>query len=425
MGVCCTRQQEVNFDIKNCIQYSPEEANGIMRSEVKPELKLEENKLEIGEEEIQLTKIINRLQYFHKNKVQIFTEIELFNLAIYYKDNYINSEYLIFDMRISSEQKEDYLKKIKHINYTYEQIKNIRKIKKFEVLQAFIDYKKIIIIIPQYYLNPRNNSEGYKKVEDYPVDLCELLYNINNTISFKILNSCLNNEEEKTEKFKEYLSVFHSYDIIPFILFTYKHMTTFYKEGFFFINFFNKNIFSFEDYINNLNNTKNNQNNNFGKKIESNLKHKFLSEMSITTIFNIDNDIKNMKNSLEIKDFHYQRYIYKEININKNNIKNEPMNINSICEWLKQEIIKGHSCYFNIENYDLNNINNDDDKRENNWIFIIIILITLVTEVEYSSVIDYLREKIIYIDNIDKEFEENVDESEISDTLDQINLESF
>ena len=412
MGGCCARQQEVNFDFKNSVQYSSEETNGIMRKLLKPELKLEENKLEISEEEVQLSKIISSLQYFYGNKVKIFTEIELFNLAIYYKENYINSEYLIFDMRVSSEQKEDYLKKIKHINYTFEQIKNIKKIKKFDVLRSFIDNKKIIIIIPEYYLNPKNNCEGYKKVEDYPIELCDLLYNINDTICFKILNTCLNKSEDRSEKFEEYLSVFHSYDIIPFILFTYKHVTTFYKEGYFFISFLDKQIFSFEDYINNLNNSKNDKENNFVKINESHLKYKFLNEMNITTIVNIDNEIRS---SFEIKEFQYHRNEFKEIIINKNDIKNEIMNIISICEWLKQEIKKGHSCYFNIQNYFLEN--DDDNFQENNWIIIIIILITLLAEVDYKSVIDYLREKMIYIDNINNELDQIINEAEITDIL--------
>ena len=61
-----------------------------------------------------------------KKKVGTISLIELFNLAIYNKESFRNNEYIIYDMRRSSEQKEDFLKRIKHINYTYEQIKNIK-----------------------------------------------------------------------------------------------------------------------------------------------------------------------------------------------------------------------------------------------------------------------------------------------------------
>lgn len=418
MGGCCQRTENINIDKNNSYNYTPEETNGVMKTITKPELKLEENKLELTEEELQLTKIINRLKYLFSEKVKIFTEIELFNLAIYYKENYINSDYVIFDMRISSEQKEYYLKKIKHINYTFDQIKNIKKIKKFELLHSFIDNKKVIIIIPNYYLNQNNNCEGYKKVEEYPVELCNLLYDINNNISFKILNTSLSNKDNKnnkSEKFEDFLSVFHSYDIVPYILFTYNHLTTFYKEGYFFISFLNNQIFSFEDYISNMQKPKKEENTNNGKANELGLKDKFLSEMNITTIFNIDNSLEK---EFEIKDYQYQKNVFKEIIINKNDIKKEIIQVNAICDWLRQEIKKGHSCYFNVENFLINDNDNANENQESNWIFVIIILMTLVTEVDHTSVLDYLKEKMIYIEKLDKVFaNNNINEEEISETL--------
>ena len=413
MGGCCTRKEYLNNDNITSYKY-PEETNNIMKTSTIPELKFEENKLEYNEEELQLSKIINQLKYLYNGKVKIFTEIELFNLAIYYKENYINSDYLIFDMRISNEQKEYYLKKIKHINYTFDQIKNIKKINKSELLQSFIDNKKIIIIIPKYYLDQKNNSEGYKKVEEYPIDLCNYLFNINNNISFKILNTYLDIKSKKAEKYENYLSVYHSYDIIPYILFSYNHMTTFYKEGYFFISFFKNQIFTFEDFINNLQNQNNreNKNNNITKSNEIELKEEFLNEMKVTTIFNIDNSLKK---GLNVIDYQYQKSVFKEIVINKNDIKIKTIQISEICDWLKQEIKKGHSCYFNIENFLLND--NDNENYEYNWIFVIIIVITLITEVDYTSVIEYLKEKMVYIERIDKIFEYNINKGEISDTL--------
>ena len=415
MGGCCTRNEYLNLDKNTSFKYPTEEPSNIMQISTKPELKLEQNKLQLTDEEIELNKIIQKLENKFKGKVKKFTEIELFNLAIYYRENYIDSDYLIFDMRVSSDQKEYYLKKIKHINYTFDQIKNIKQIKKFEFLQSFIDSKKIIIIIPEFYLNPSNNKEGYKKVEEYPIEICDLLYNINNNICFKILNTCFNNSSNNSDKFEEYLSVFYSYDIVPFILFTYKHLTTFYREGYFFISFLKKKIFSFENYINNLqkqkiNNDYKKQNNK--DKNELDIKDKFLTEMNITTIFNIDN---NLNREFEINDYQYEKNVFKEIIINKNDIKKEIIQVNSIIEWLKQEIKKGHSCYFNIDNFLLNEKNKDNHK--NNWIIIIIVLITLVTEVGYTYVIEYLKEKMIYIKNPDKIFGDNINDDEISEIL--------
>ena len=407
MGGCCARQQEINFEAKNSIQYSFEEPSRIIKNISKPELKFEENKLEINDEEIELAYIIKTLQSKYEDKVKIITEIELFNLAIYYKENYINSDYLIYDMRSSCEQTEDYLKKIRHINYTFDQIKNIQKIKKESKLKEFINLKKIIVIIPEQYLNKETKGR-------YPLDLCERLYNINDTICFKILNKCINKSEDRNDKLEEYLSVFHSYDFIPFILFTYKHVTTLYKEGYFFISFLNKPIFSFEDYINNISNINNihtstgSVNFNCSTNNELNLKYKFFDDLNITTIFNVDN---NLEMTFDIKEYQFQKSQFKEIYLNKNDLKNKVSQMASILEWIKQEVRKGHSFYFNIQNFP------SDPSNDNNWIFVIVILMSLVVEVEYNSVIDYLKEKMIYIDKIDEILECNINDEEISDTL--------
>ena len=405
MGGCCARQQEVFFDKTNCFQYSTDEVIKI-NSAVKPELKID-RKTNSNEEEAQLSRIISELKKMFKDRVATITEIELFNLAIYNKESFINNDYLIFDMRKSSEQKEEYLKRIKHINYTYEQVKKIEKINKLEILHNFIHNKTIILIIPEYYLNSKNNKEGFRRVETYPVELCHLLYDINDTIDFKILNCCINMSEEHPNKFEEYLSSFHSYDIIPFILFSYMHVTTFFREGYFFISFLNQQLFHFESYVNYLNHSESNEIN------ELFYKNKFLSDMNITCIISIDNYSQKLFN---IKEYPYLNTSYKEIIINKNDVKIKKDGIIEICNWIKQEILKGHSCYFNIENYnnerESNNIN-----INNSWIFVIIVLITIIAEVEYYTVINYLKEKMIFIENINELLGDNINKEEIINTL--------
>ena len=408
MGGCCARQQEVYFDKKNCFQYSTDEIIKI-KSVIKPELNSDKKKGNIKIEDLQLAKIINSIKNKYKEKIKTITEIELFNLAIYNKESFINNDYLIFDMRKSSDQKEEYLKRIKHINYTYEQIKKIEKINKFEILRNFIDHKTIILIIPEYYLNPKNDKEGYIKVETYPEELCSLLYNINDSICFNILNSWFNKSGEQTNKFEEYLSVFHSYDIIPFILFSYLHLSTFDKEGYFFISFLNQQIFSFDDYINFLNQSDKYEDVN-DEINELALKNKFLNDMNITCIVCIDNDPRNF---FEVNDYSYQKNNFKEIIIKKNDIKDKKELFLPICEWLKEEIKKGHSCYFNVKNL-YNDKNNSNTNH--NWIYIVIIIMTIVTEVEYFSIINYLIEKMIYIDNIN-EIISNINKDELIQIL--------
>ncbi len=414
MGGCCARQQEVYFDKKNCFQYSTDEIIKI-KSVIKPELNSDKKKGNIKVEDLQLAKIIINIKNKYKEKIKTITEIELFNLAIYNKESFINNDYLIFDMRKSSDQKEEYLKRIKHINYTYEQIKKIEKINKLEILRNFIDHKTIILIIPEYYLNPKNDKEGYIKVETYPEELCNLLYNINDSICFNILNSWFNKSEEQTNKFEEYLSVFHSYDIIPFILFSYLHLSTFYKEGYFFISFLNQQIFSFDDYINFLNQSDKYEDVN-DEINELALKNKFLNDMNITCIVCIDNDPRNF---FEINDYSYQKNNFKEIIIKKNDIKEKKELFLPICEWLKEEIKKGHSCYFNVKNL-YNDQSNSNSNTNHNWIYIVIIIMTIVTEVEYFSIINYLIEKMIYIDNIN-EIISNINKDELIQILTYLN----
>ena len=412
MGSCCTINQDKNTEVKNNFEYIETENNNILLNLTKSELKLEQSFLELSEEDIELGKIINKLKYLYKDKIKVFTEIELINLAIYSKDNN-NNKYLIFDMRVSLEQKENYLKKINHINYTFDQIRNIRKIKKFEILQNFIDNKNIVVISAKKFL-----SLSYKKDknenDDFVIEICNLLYIINNNINFKILNSCLDKPEEKKEKFVDYLSLYYSLNFIPYILFTYKHLTTFYKEGYFFLNFTNEQLFYIEKYIKVLNDIKDNETKDkFTDRLnEESVKYKFLNDMNVTSIINIDNELKT---SFDIKDYQYQRYSFKEIYLNKNDLNMEINKINDLIVWIKKEINKGHSCYFNILNYELNFLENES--QDNNWIFIIVFILLMVTEVEYYEVINYLTEKMIYLDNVEQVIQDCINKDEIVDLI--------
>ena len=412
MGSCCTTNYEKNLEVKNNFEHIETETNNIIANLTKSELKFEQINYEISDEDIELGKIINKLKYLYKEKIKVFTEIELINLAIYSKENSDN-DYLIFDMRLSLEQKENYLKKIKHINYTFDQIRNIKKINKYELLQNFIDNKDIIIITAKKYLSPQYKKDNNEN-EDYTIEICNLLYIINNNIQFKLLNSCLDKPEKKKDKFVNYLSLYYSYDFLPYILFTYKHVTTFYKEGYFFINFTNELLFNINKYIKVLNeiNNEEHQEKYSDRLNEENVKYKFLNDMSVTTIINIDNELKT---SFDIKEKDYKRNSFKEIFLNKNDLNIEMNKISELILWMKKEILRGHSCYFNIVNYDVNFLEND--AQDNNWIFIIIFILLMVTEVEYFEVINYLKEKMIYFDEIEQVLNGSINKEEIIELI--------
>ena len=412
MGSCCTTNYEKNLEVKNNFEHIETETNNIIANLTKSELKFEQINYEISNEDIELGKIINKLKYLYKEKIKVFTEIELINLAIYSKENSDN-DYLIFDMRLSLEQKENYLKKIKHINYTFDQIRNIKKINKYELLQNFIDNKDIIIITAKKYLSPQYKKDKNEN-EDYTIEICNLLYITNNNIQFKLLNSCLDKPEKKKDKFVNYLSLYYSYDFLPYILFTYKHVTTFYKEGYFFINFTNELLFNINKYIKVLNeiNNEEHQEKYSDRLNEENVKYKFLNDMNVTTIINIDNELKT---SFDIKEKDYKRNSFKEIFLNKNDLNIEMNKISELILWMKKEILRGHSCYFNIVNYDVNFLEND--AQDNNWIFIIIFILLMVTEVEYFEVINYLKEKMIYFDEIEQVLNESINREEIIELI--------
>ena len=384
MGGCCARQQDMSFDKMNSFQYSVDDIIRV-NQDSKPELFLEGGNSpnpQTKQEDIELLKIIVNMKNTFKGKVSTISIIELFNLAIYNKESFKNNDYLIFDMRRSNEQKEEFLKRIKHINYTYDQIKKIKNTNKFSKLKTFINNKKIIIIISEYYLNPKNNEENYRKVDEYPLILCQFLYDVNNSISFRILNCCLSQKEKISymNKFEEYLSVFHSDEIVPYILLSYNHVTNLIREGYFFINFSQEKIFSFENYIDFLEKKNLKEENNINTENDDSIKDKLLNDMKISCIINLNSEEKN--ENMEIKEFKNKKNVFKEIYMKKND--------------------------------------NENENETNDWICVIIIIICLVIEVDYESVINYFKEKIIYIDNI-TQILNNINKEEISGILNYLN----
>ena len=144
-----------------------------------------------------------------------------------------------------------------------------------------------------------------------------------------------------------------------------------------------------------------------------------LDDMKITCIFIIEEKSEMNLNIKEISELKNRNNIFKEINIKKKDFILYKEKILEIKNWLKQEVIQGHSSFFNIINSEYDEINNNKINNSD-WMFIIIILICLVTEVEYESLIDYFKEKIIFIDNI-SQILDKIDKKEIADTLSFLN----
>ena len=373
MGGCCTRELTQANELLNSFNYSNEEIinNGI-DSLAKPELKYEIIKLVKSPEEVQLDIIINNIQNTFEDQIKKISQIELYNLAIYFKDNYTESEYLLFDTRRSIEQKEDFIKKMKHINYTYNQIKDING-KKLENFRNFLDNKKIIFIISEKFLKKERIIKGT------PFEIINLLFKINNNLNIYLLDSPLN-ESEMPNIFIKLLSFLgeKSFDLLPYILFCYRHVTTFYIDGYIFINFEEKARFSFDSLIEEL--------------IEENkefcFENKFLKEMNIFTMVNIDNISETQ---YKMSQSQYKNNIFKSIICTKFSLKTNRSDIMDLCDILRSEISKGHSIYINIQNY---------GENRNDWIYVVIVLLTYIVRVNHVEIACYLKEKINFINNI-------------------------
>lgn len=390
MGGCCAREQTQAFEILNSVNYSNEEIinNGI-DSLGKPELKYDIIKLVKTPEEVQLDLIINQIQNTFKDKSKKISQIELYNLTIYFKDNYTESEYLLYDSRRSIEQKEDFIKKMKHINYTYNQIKEISG-KKLENFKNFLDNKKIIFIISDKFLQKEKRKQGT------PFEIINLLFQINQNFTVYLLDTPLI-DLEMPNIFLKLLTFLgdKSYDDLPYILFCYRHVTTFYIDGYIFINFLNKKIFSFESLINELRLEKN----------EFSFENKFLKEMNISGMINIDN---SSANEFKINEIQYKKYIFRNINCNKFSLIKNKNDIKELCDWLRIEISNGHCIYINIENY---------NETRNDWIFVIIVILTYIVRVNYKEIANYLKEKINYIDNISQNIDNCLQSNEFEEIL--------
>lgn len=378
MGVCCSREQTQINELINSFNYSNEDiiSNTKLNSIVVSELRLETVKSIKTQEEKELELIIFKIQSLFEEKTKKISQIELYNIAIFYQDNYTRSNYVIYDTRRSSEQKEDYLKKMKHVNYTYNQI-NSMKGEKLENFRKFLNNKKIIFIISERYLKKEN-----RKRRPNPFDIISLLFDINSNLTIYLLSDTL--IEEETPKIFIKLISFLGNKLssnLPYILFSYRHSTSFYIDGYIFINFSDNILFSFESLITELKSNKN------SLSFENN----FLRSMNIVLIINLNN---NSDRKYEISEKNYQNKVYKNINISKISLYENKKEFYKLCELIREEIAyKGYSIYINIENY---------DEKINDWIYVILAFLTNILQVNYVEVANYLKQKINFIKDISK-----------------------
>jgi hypothetical protein len=375
MGACCTRQ---NFAKDTILEYTSDFFSKRDDNNVEEEWNLNLDSNHFNSKNF--NDYINQLLIYSEDnfnyKIKKVSFSDIYNIALLYQDNYTNSKYLLYDLRPSNQQKENFLKKMKKINYLHEDIKNMSEDKKNN-FKRFLNNHIIIIIFP---------LEIFEKKNEETKDIIVNLFSLKIDISINLLNTNLeeNSLSLITKKLYEFLDDRY-YDLLPYILLNYSNISKSKKEGYIFIKF-NSSIFSFENLF---------SDNKEDKKSINNLVNDFIKEFFITTIINIDNEEINKNN---FKQFQDKNIIYKECDLSWNEYNNNKVNIQIIGKWIKREIKIGHSVILNIQNH---------QENKNNYILILLLLLSIGLSVKISQLINYLNEKIIFINGFTQMIEEN------------------
>ena len=383
MGQCCTRQ---NISNESMLDFT-----SVFFKNIDEKSKIEEIKLNLESKEFD-TNIFNDninslILYFEKSlnvKVKKFTFVEIYNINVFHQDNYTNTKYLLYDLRTNSEQRENFLKKMKRINYHNEEIKVMSNNRKNN-FKNFLNKENIIIIFSPEFFEKENNEESKEIISNF--------LNLKIEISINILNTNL--KEDSLSPFTKKLYYFlenTNYDLLPYVLLTYSNILNQKKEGYIFIQF-NSNL-SFEKIKNE---------NNSNQFLDD-----FINAFNIFTIINIDNEEKNKYN---FKQFQEKDDIYREIEIGYYEYENNKINTEVIGNWIKKDIKMGKSIIFNIQNY---------NERNNNWILLILLFIVMGVPVKISQIINYLNVKIIFINDFKLKIEENL--SNFTDILNKYGI---
>ena len=125
------------------------------------------------------------------NKIETINIESLWNISKYYKQDFTNCPYILYDLRKKENKVENFLKKYKCINYNINEIKTFNG-NRLKLFKNFIRNKNIIII-------PQNQSiNELKKISNF---IESLNGEIVNNQKFYILTDILNINEEDIPDF--------------------------------------------------------------------------------------------------------------------------------------------------------------------------------------------------------------------------------
>ena len=443
MGVCCARTESINEEVLNSFHKSDNDLD-ILKV---PELLYESKKYEKKMLNSSINDLISNLTQAFGNITKKRTFIELFNRSLKFQDNYTNSNYLVYDLREHEDQTDNFVKKMKHINYSYDELKVLSQ-DKISNFRRFINNKTIIFIFPDYNSSNkvnnnkiqiennnnnsnRNNNNGNieQKIIMYS-ELITMLIELKARINIFLFASCLKYNKLSPHMIKIYdFLEERKYEQLPFILFSYNHLSTLRKEGFVFFSLHNNpnnnNNFEysstfFTEYsktkIKEL--TENNNNNINENPFKDNINYSFWNKFNVTTMIHMTNNkevemkafVPNETSFLfsgEIKEYWLSSDI--QILINKKEI------IEDMCIWLRNEMQKGNSFEIHITNKDIIN-------KDNYWFYIVILIFWKITQIAPKEIMKYFEYKCIFIDGIKDKIKRNL--FGIDNFLKQFGLES-
>ena len=386
MGICCTRNELTNDEVFSSPD-NQENSDTLFDPSKVPELAYESNIYDRNTVNDNLQSLITNINKIFLSYIKKINFVELFNISLFYQEDYTNSKFLLYDLRPRSEQQENFLKKMKRINYTYEEIKRMQ-IDLSKNFKRFINHKTIILILGNS--QERNTS------------ILTLFTELETEISINILNTNLSIKSLSPSTLKLYNFLEEKdYGILPFIAFTFTHLTNIKKEGYAFISFrdLNKMNFSFGTIFGLI---KGNQ-----KTLEQSSTNKFLSRfynsMSITTIIHLDQEEDSSiserpsisSNSvLSYKEYQIPNTIF--------DVRQKKPNFNEMCNTIRSEMEKGHSFHFDV-------LRGPNPNCKNDWVSIIILLLWKITRCDFQKIIGYAETKWVFVDGIKDIVTKNLD----------------
>ena len=363
MGICCTRNETTNEEILNSFNRNEPDFSDSTRG---PELSFESKRFDNNKLNTQLKILISNMSQVLLSNVKKITFIELWNIALLYKDNHTSSVYLLYDMRDYHSRKQNFLKKMRHINYSYDELRMMPN-DKLSNFKRFINGKKVIFIFPDEKID--QSSEIINFISELKSDILNLF--LNSTLEQKVLSPYTNKLlffiEEK------------DYEYLSYILFAYSHLSNLKKEGFSFI-YFIPSAYN-NDLLTSI-------------KERKEIYQNFIESFNISSIVYIskkrDNEIREFNDMEEnAKSISKIAYICEDLN----SIIQHREVIEEICAMIRSEMERGHSFEFVI--------NESDVEIEDSWLCIVILILwKIMNGISPKIIMNYLEYKCMFIPNL-------------------------